>query len=223
MEKLILKAKKREVFGKQNKNLRRQGIIPAVVYGAKTKPLALQLDIKEFQNIFHQAGDNTIIDLIIEDTLRNNQEIKNVLIYDIEKHYLTSQPLHIDFYEVQMDRTVTTHIPLVIKGDSPAVKMGGILVKSMDSLEIESLPKDLPHEIEVDISSLTEFGETLYVKDLAIPQGVKVLVSLTTPVVTVSAPSIEEEKKEEKEVSVEEVVIETEEKKQKRELERSND
>jgi large subunit ribosomal protein L25 len=212
MTKIVLKSKIRDVFGKKNTKLREQGLIPGVVYGRKTKPLSLSLDLKEFLNIYRQAGDTDLIDLVIDN---KGQEItKKVLVQAISRDYVTSQPLHIDFYEVEMDKPVTTHVPLVFIGESPAIKKGGILVKSMDEIEIEALPKDLPHQIEVDISSLDTFDKSIYVKDINLPTGVKSLVKEDTPVVTVTAPITEEELEAElgKAKTVEEVEVEGEKK-----------
>jgi len=212
MEKFILKTQKRDVFGKKNQVLRKQGLIPGIVYGRKTKPLALKINFKEFLNIYQRAGETDLIDLIVEEG--SKEQIKKVLVQAVAKDYVSSQPLHVDFYEVEMDKLVTTHIPLIFVNESPATKMGGILIKSMDEIEIEALPKDLPHSIEVDISSLNEFDKTLYVRDIKSPEGVKFLVKENTPVITVSAPITEEELEAElgKAKTVEEVVVEGEKK-----------
>jgi len=212
MANIILKSKIREVFGKQNKMLRTKGSIPGVVYGRKTKPISLEMDAKEFLNVYRQAGDTDLIDLVIDD---KGQEInKKVLVQVVSRDYVTSQPIHIDFYEVEMDKPVTTHVPLVFIGESPAIKAGGVLVKSMDEIEIEALPKDLPHSLEIDISSLDVFEKTIYVKDIKLPLGVKSLVKEDTPVVTVTAPITEEELEAElgKAKTVEEVEVEGEKK-----------
>jgi len=133
-------------------------------------------------------------------------------VHDIAYTGADSQdPIHIDFYQVNLSRTVTTDVPLVFIGESPAVKEGGILTKSMEDIEVEALPKDLPHEITVDISALKTFDSTLYVKDLVIPANVKVNVSGENPVVTVSAPISDEELKameEENQVNVSEIKTE---------------
>lgn len=213
MENFNLKAKKRTVFGKQNILLRKQGFIPAVVYGRKTPACPLQIKAQDFNEVYKKAGDTNIVNLIIEDN--GKEEKKNVLIHEIETHFLNNTPLHIDFYEVEMDKPIVAHIPINFIGESPAVKLGGILVKSMNEIEIEALPKNLPHEITVDLSSLTDFDQTIYVKDIDFPAEVRVLIEKNTPVVTVSAPLSEEElEKEIGEVkTIEEIAVEGEEKK----------
>jgi large subunit ribosomal protein L25 len=212
MEKFVLKTQKRDVFGKKNQALRKQGLIPGIVYGRKTQPLALKVDFKKFLDIYQQAGDTDLIDLIIEEG--DKEQTKQVLVQAIARDYISRQPLHVDFYEVEMDKPVTTHVPLIFVNEAPATKMGGVLIKSMDEIEIEALPKDLPHSIEVDISSLNEFDKTLYVHDIKPPEGVKFLVKENTPVITVNAPITEEELEAElgKAKTVEEVVVEGEKK-----------
>jgi len=211
MEKLTLKAKIRNIFGKKNKSLRQKGLVPAVVYGRKTSSLPLEVEAKSFKDIYSKAGDTGLIDLIIQG---EKEEVKKVLVQDIDRHYLNNEPVHIDFYEVEMDKPVTIYVPLVFEGESPAIKMGGILVKSMDKIEIEALPKDLPHFLIVDISSIDELDKTIYVKDIKLPTGVKALVKENTPVVTISTPISEEELEKElgKVETIEQVKIEGEKK-----------
>ncbi len=189
MEEITLKAKKRDIFGKKNKILREKGLIPAVLYGKKTESIPLTIELKEFEKVFEKTGETDIFYLEIE----GENKKRNVMVQDVDRHFLTLKPIHVDFYEVEMDKPVTTFVPIVIIGESPAVKAGGILVQSMDEIEIEALPKDIPHEITVDISNLTEIGQTIYVKDLNIKSNIKVLVGGHTPVCTVSAPITEEE------------------------------
>jgi large subunit ribosomal protein L25 len=191
MSKLTLKTQKRDSLGKKNQDLRKQGIIPGVVYGRKTHSLALQMNLKEFISIYHQAGDTDLIDLVIED--EGKEKIKKVLVQDVQVDHLYNQPLHVDFYEVEMDKPVTTYVPLIFVGESPAVQTGGVLVKSMDEIEIEALPMNLPHSIDIDIVSLDQFDKTIYVRDIKPPEGVKFLVKENTPIITVSAPITEEE------------------------------
>ena len=164
MANLTLKAKKRIVFGKQNKLLREQGFIPAVLYGKKTPACSLQVDAQDFKTVYKEAGDTDIIDLIIKD--ENKNQTKSVLVQNVSNHFLDGSLLHVDFFEVEMDKPITAHIPVNFIGESPAVKLGGVLVKPMSEIEVEALPMDIPHEIIVDISSLTDFDQTLYILSL---------------------------------------------------------
>lgn len=218
MTNLILKASKRTVLGKKAKNLRKDGLVPAILYGRKVEPIPLTINLKEFLNVYETSGETDLIDLKIKDN--EKEETKTVLIQDVSYDFITNQPVHIDFYAVEMDKPVTTYVPIEFIGESLAVKNGGVLVKSMDELEIEALPKDLPHRIQVDISPLNNFDETIYVRDLKLPPGVKVLVKEDTPVVTVSQPITEEELEAElgKVQTVEEIKTEKEEEKAQEEV-----
>ncbi len=212
MANLTLKVKKRIVFGKQNKLLREQGFIPAVLYGKKTPACSLQVNTQDFKAAYKEAGDTDIIDLIIVGEKKN--QTKSVLIQNVSNHFLDSSLLHVDFFEVEMDKPITARIPVNFTGESPAVKLGGVLVKPTSEIEVEALPMDIPHEIIVDISSLTDFDQTLYIKDINFPSKVKVLIDENMPVVSVNAPITEEEL--EKELggakTVEEVEVEGEKK-----------
>jgi large subunit ribosomal protein L25 len=211
---MSLSAKIRNEKGKSAiKKLRKEGLIPAELYGHKVENLHLAVNNKEFNNIFKLAGENTIINLLIED-LHKKEEIP-VLIHDVQKNYLTNDIVHIDFYQIRMDEKVRTHVPLEFVGESPAIKnYGGILNKSMNEIEIEALPQDLPSSIPVDISKIQELNQSIYVKDLNIPKGVKVLVDLDTVVATVIPPK---EEVVEEVVDISAVKVETEEKKLERE------
>lgn len=212
MTNLTLKVKKRIVFGKQNKLLREQGFIPAVLYGKKTPACSLQVNVQDFKVVYKEAGDTDIIDLIIVG--EKEKQTKSVLIQNVSNHFLDSSFLHVDFFEVEMDKMITARIPVNFTGESPAVKLGGVLLKPTSEIEVEALPMDIPHEIIVDISSLTDFNQTLYIKDINFSSKVKVLIDENTPVATINAPITEEEL--EKELggakTVEEVEVEGEKK-----------
>ncbi|MGB9681157.1 MAG: 50S ribosomal protein L25 [Minisyncoccia bacterium] len=213
MTALTLKASLRKIFGKKTESLRKQGFIPAVVYGPKTEPISLQVKEKDFLDIYKKAGETDLINLLIE---TDGKEIKKqVMIQDVNYHFLYDNKIvHVDFYEVPLDKPITVYAPIHFIGESPAVKKGGVLIKSMDEIMIEALPQDVPHSMEVDISKIEDFGQTLYVKDLLVSEKIKILVDPNTPIVTVSAPLTEEElEKELGEVKgVEEIKTEKEEK-----------
>lgn len=212
MENLTLRAKKRTVLGRQNKRLREQGFIPAVVYGKKTDSCSLQVNSQDFKEVYKKAGDTDIIDLVIED--EGKEQTKSVLVQDVSNHFLNGLPIHIDFYEVEMDKPITTNVPISFIGESPAVKLGGILVKPMSEIEIEALPRDIPHEIFVDISMLTDFGQKLCARDINLPPKVKVLIDENVTIATVDAPITDEELEKELGTAktVEEIEVEGEKK-----------
>jgi large subunit ribosomal protein L25 len=195
-----LSVQKRDILGRKVKSLREQGLIPAELYGHGSENVHLSVPIKEFTKLFKEAGESTIINLNLE-----NEKLP-VLIHDLQKNPLTDEISHIDFYQVRMDEKISTSVPLEFIGEAPAVReKGGILIKAVQEIEIEALPADLPHKIEVDLSKLSDIGTNIHVKDLKIDEKVKVLIDAETVVVTVTEPAKEEV--EEKPVSVEEVKV----------------
>lgn len=208
--KITLRVDERTITGKKTSELRLQGILPAVVYGAELKPLNIQLSRKDFLHVYEEAGDSGLIELLLGD-----KKI-NVLVHEVSHTGADSQdPIHVDFYQVNLNKTVTAEVPLSFVGESQAIKDGGVLVKSIESVEVEALPQDLPHEIIVDLSALKTFDTTLYVKDLIVPANVTIAINGDNPVITVSAPITDEELKameEENKVDVAEIKTEKEEK-----------
>jgi len=202
---LELKVEARKDSGRKLKTLREKGFIPAVVYGPGHKPASIQVSYNDFNKILEEAGESTLIKLKLGD------QIKNVLIHDVGKDPISDKFIHVDFYQVRMDKIIKTHVGLVFEGEAPAVKnLDGVLIKNITELEIEALPKDLPHEIKVDISILDSFDKHIRIKDLVLPQGVKVLEEPEELVVSVIPPRTEEELKALEEKPAE-VVVEPEE------------
>ncbi len=192
---LELKAEKREDVGKKLETLREKGIIPAVVYGSGHKPVSVQVNYEEFRKVFEQSGENTLVKLKV------GNESKNVLINEIAKDPMSDRFIHVDFYQVRMDQVIKAEVPLVFEGEAPAVKnLEGVLVKNMNHIEVESLPKDLPHEIKIDISILDSFDKNIRIKDIKLPTGVKTDINLEEVIVSVIPPRTEEEIKSTEEV-----------------------
>ncbi len=189
---LKLEAQKREIFGKKLKSSRNEGLLPVVVYGRKEEATPFFVESKEFEKVFKAAGESTVVDLVTP------EGEKSVLVYAVDYHPVSGLPIHADFYAVEKDKKVEVDVELVFVGESPAVKgLNGILVKVMHALTIEAKPADLPHDIEVDISSLVDFDSQITVADLNLPQGVTSLVPAEEVVVLVSEPTEEEEEEEE--------------------------
>ena len=226
MATLELKSKKRTLLGKKVKSLRREGIIPAVVYGGKEGSVPIELDLKEFSKVFKTAGETTLIKLFVDDAKFSAKGgpasgWKNVLVHDISRDPVNEEINHVDFYEVKMDEKITTEVPLIFIGDAPAVTdLGGVLVKAMQELEVRALPSDLPRQIEIDISQLKTFDDNILVEDIKLPKNVEILEDLKTSVATVIPPRSEAEMealKGEVEEKVGEVKVEAEEKAKERE------
>ncbi|NCO15259.1 50S ribosomal protein L25 [Candidatus Wolfebacteria bacterium CG18_big_fil_WC_8_21_14_2_50_39_7] len=202
-----LNVQKREIFGKKVNSLRRENLIPAELYGHGLENIHLSVPAKEFSKLFKEAGESTIINLNLE-----NKKLP-VLIHEVSVDPLSDKIIHIDFYQVKMDEKIITSVPLEFIGEAPAVKeKEGILIKAVQEIEVEALPSDLPHNIEVDISQLSDIGMSIHVKDLKIDKKVKVLADLETVVATVTEPAKEEVV--EKPITVEEVKVEGEEDKE---------
>ncbi len=200
-----LNAQNREVTGNKLKTLREKGFVPAIVYGAGQKNISIQVDYQEFKKVFEEAGESTIIKLKVKSP-KSKVEAKNVLIHDIAKDPVNDKIIHVDFLQVRMDKVITAEVALVFEGEAPAVKeLEGVLIKNITEVEVEALPKDLPHELKVDISGLETFDDHIKIKDLKLPEGVKVLAELEETIASVAAPRTKEELEELEEKPEEEV------------------
>lgn len=189
MERPVLKVQKREITGKAVAELRRGGLIPAVVYGKGKENENLSVNRLEFEHIYKEVGSSAIIKLEVDESGE-----KNVLIHDVSLGAVSGLPEHIDFYEVSMTEKITATVPLHFVGDSPAViDLQGTLLTNKDEVEVECLPTDLPQNIEVDISILSDFEKAIHVADLKIPSGVEIKDDPEELVVTVEPPRSEEE------------------------------
>lgn len=205
-----LKVEKREIFGKNVKSLRRQGVIPAELYGHGVPNLHISLKTSEFDKVYKEAGENVVINLLVDGA------VKPVLIYNVDIHPVTDAVQAVDFYEVNMNEEIITSVPLEFVGVPPAVKeLGGVLIKAMDEIEVEALPGEIPASITVDLSGLTSLDQSIYVKDLPVIGNYKFTVEPTTVVVSISEPE-EEEAQAETELTPDKVIVETEEKKAER-------
>lgn len=168
---------------------RRQGNIPGVLYGHGLKSHSVQVESRAFLRTFEQAGSTTLVKL----TSDTGDEY-NVLIREVQFHPIRNTVAHIDFYQVRLDEEVEADVPLIVTGESPAVKnLGGIIVRSLDTLHVQALPQNLPHDIPVDIANLAELEQAIHIADLTIPEGVTVLDDPATVVVLVQAPRSTEE------------------------------
>ncbi len=183
-----LKVQIRNILGKKVKTLREEGLVPAELYGHEVKNSHLTLAAKEFQKVFKEAGENTIVNLITEDK-------KNlpVMIHEVKTDPLSGKILNVDFYQIKLTEKIRVHIPIEFIGEAPAVKtFGGILVKILKGIEVEALPQDLPHRIQIDLISLNEIGKSISVKDLKISDKAKIFLGSETIIATVVEAKAEE-------------------------------
>lgn len=182
-----LRAEPRSIVGKKVRNLRREGLVPANVYGHAAST-AIQIPAKDIENTIHRAGRTQLIDLAIAD------ETTTVLVKEWQRHPYKGHLLHVDFYRVAMTETLRMDVPIRLSGDAPAVKSAnGTPFQPLSFLSVECLPGDIPEAIDVDISGLDEIDASIYVRDLTAPAGVTILTDGDEMVVKIMAPTVEEE------------------------------
>ncbi len=180
-QKVSINAQKREVLGKAVRSIRKTGMIPANVYGKGFEPAAISINSVEFDNTYRLAGHTTLVYVNVD------KESIPTLIGDVQKHPISRKVIHADFRKVDLKKQITTKVPLVFVGTSEAVaRKNGVLITQMGELTIEALPTDIPHEIEVDISSLVDIGGEIKVLSLPVSKSYtvkddaeKVIVSVT--------------------------------------------
>ncbi len=183
MEKIVLQAVVRPTQSPES--LRKQGMIPAIVYGQTKQTEHLAISFSDFVKAFKKAGESTLLDLVVDG------KTKSVIIQDIQKHYLTGKAIHADFYEVSMTEKLKAHVALEFTGIPKAVKeLGGTLVTVISEIEVECLPADLPHNISIDISGLATFEDAIHVSDLKkiVGSKVEILTNEEDVIVKVAAP-----------------------------------
>ena len=189
MDKIVISAKTRDSFGKKVAELRKTGQIPAVVYGNNKDNASVEIDAKDFNKVFSQVGQSTIVELKIGD-----EASENVLVHDISLNPITNEINHVDFYRVNMNKTIRTEVPLHFVGESPAVfQQEGSLFKNIEEVEVETLPANLPPHIEIDISGLDDFSKSIHVSDIKVPEGVELLEDAEQLICKVDPPRSEEE------------------------------
>lgn len=186
MEEIVLKAQRRAVVGKQVKALRRQGLLPAVLYGKGIDPLPIQLNYKEASHVLPHISSSHLIRVDLEG------ELHHALVREKQRHPIYGTVLHVDLNVVSMTEKLRAQVALVLSGEAPAVKeLNGTLVQTVEELEVECLPQYLPDHIVVDLSSLKEYGDAIHVRDISLPPEVEVLNDPDEIVVVVTAPTVE--------------------------------
>lgn len=166
--------------------VREAGKIPAVFYGPKASATSIAVNEIEFNKVWKKAGESTVV------TLTGFGEDHDALIHDVDRDPVLGKVRHVDFYVIEKGKKVQVAIPLEFVGEAPAVKvLGGTLVKVLHEVEIEAMPKDLPHALEVDVSSLSTFEDQVKAADIKLPSGVTLITS-PEEVVILAAPAKEE-------------------------------
>lgn len=165
-----LKAEKRTVLGKSVKKLRRTGFLPANVYGKGLESTAIQVNTKEFETVFKEAGETGLVDLAFDG------QTHPVLIKNLQMEYPLRIPLHADFYQVNLREKVKTMVPIEIVGEPKAVtEKIGTLIQPLNEIEVEALPAELPEKIEINVEPLAAIDDQITVADIKVPEGVEIL------------------------------------------------
>lgn len=201
---IVLQTQSRAVLGKRVKQLRRDGMVPGNVYGRGQESRAIQADLTEIERVFGAVDRNAVVPMSIDGA----SDPIPVVLREIQRHPVSRSLLHLDFYEVDLTRAIHSEARLHLIGESEAVAMGGTVVQSLDTITLEALPTEMPSVLEVDISVLTEFGHSVLVRDMTLPEGVIAVTDGAVAVATALAPRVTEEEEEAEELAAEEALAE---------------
>ncbi len=182
MEKVVLKATKRTVIGKQVSQLRRTGLLPGVVYGHNVEPTAITLEAHNAALVIPHLTSSSIVNIDLEG------KMIPALVREKQKNYIKNVYTHIDFQAISLTETIRAEVSLHFHGLAPAIKeFSAAIVNNMEHVEVEALPNDLPERIEVDLSVLVKIGDAIHVRDLVIPSGVTLLTDVDEMVAVATA------------------------------------
>jgi len=188
----VLVFEPRQITGKKVAQLRRRGIVPANIFGRGLASVSVQAPLKELRQAFRERGRNAIV----EAQVRGEDGTRALLLREVQRHPVTDEVQHVEFYQVDLARRVHAQVEVAISGDSEAVHNGGVLVHSLATIEVEALPNEIPERFEVDISVLTNFGDAIHVSDLPVPSGIRILTDASAVVAAAEAPRVQEEEEE---------------------------
>lgn len=187
MQATKLSAEIRQVTGKKIKKLRQAGFVPVNVYGKGVESQALQIPLKEFQVIYSKVGETGLVELTYGKTTNH------VLIKNVQYNPVLRKPIHAEFHAVNLKEKIKANVPLELTGEAPAVANGlGILLQTINEIEVEALPTNLPEKIEINVVGLAELDQQITVAELTVPQEVEVVTSGDEVVVKVVKAVVEE-------------------------------
>lgn len=188
----VLSVESRKELGRKVKRLRKEGLLPATVYGKKLRSVSIKGDLKEFVSVFDKVGETSLVDLKIKD----DKKARVVLLKNPQYHPVSDQLIHIDLHQVDLTEKVTVAIPVEIVGLAPAVDKGeGVLVQQVNEIEVEALPTDLPEKFVVDVSKLKKVDDAIIVSDLEVDSK-KVTLQVSGDQVIVRIDALAEEEEE---------------------------
>ncbi|MEO8511624.1 MAG: 50S ribosomal protein L25 [Chloroflexota bacterium] len=181
----------RTASGKANKRLRREGIVPGVIFGLKSDSIPVQVDARTFELLYKRAGRTSVVNLKVDDA----RGATSAVIKNVQRHPLTGRAIHVDFLRVDLKAEMETDVPLNFSGTAPAVeRSGGTLVTNVSSVRVRALPNEIPHEIVVDVSTLVSLDVAIHVRDLSLNRDqVTVMTDADELVAKVLPPRVEEE------------------------------
>jgi len=190
---LTIKVEKREVLGKKTRFLRRKGVTPAHLFGQGIKSMALQCDSTALQNIITKGGTTRLIDIEIE----AEKHPRSAFIREIQRDEISGQLLHVDFYQIMKTKKITANIPIVLTGESPALKAKDNMIEHLlNEIGVDCLPGKIPPQIEVDLSLLTETGQAIHVKDISLDKDIVITTDPEKIIVKISRIKAAVEKEE---------------------------
>ena len=194
MPDVMFRAQRRTLMGKKVGRLRRQGIIPGNIYGRGIESMPVQFDVRALRDVLTAAGTTTVVDLhVLTESGAEDGRTHPVLIERVSRSPRSGQVLHVDFRQVELNKPIRAAIPITLVGEAPAADRGGVLMHPLDTIEVEALPRALPHEIEVDVTGLADVDDQITVADLRLPPGVTVDTDPETVVARVVASRLEQE------------------------------
>jgi large subunit ribosomal protein L25 len=197
LEQLELKAKVRKTIGNgPARALRRDGKVPAVLYGPKTEPVLLSVEVRDIEQVLKSGNVGQVLLKLI---IQNGQETtRPAMIKELQAHPVSGRFLHIDFYEIDLARKIRVGVPVVTTGNAIGVEVGGLLQIVRHELEVLCLPTQIPESIEVDVTSL-EIGDSIHVEEIQVEGDVEIPADVNFTVITCLAPKVEAEPEEEEE------------------------
>lgn len=193
---ITMQAQHREIVGKKVRRLRRQGWIPGVLYGRGMDPTNVQVEERELKDVYRQAGMTALVGVFLE----SQAEPQPVLIRELQRDAFGIDILHVDLEVVDLKQVITANVPIELVGKSPVEEEGeAVVARGLEEIEVECLPAEVPSRIRVDVSTITSFDQVVLVRDLEVPEGVKVLTEPDNAVAHVTTIRFEEEVPEEEE------------------------
>lgn len=193
-----LNAEKRQVFGKKVKTLRAEGFVPCEIYGPKHDNYSIQISDKELSAALHESGYTSLITVNI-----TSENPVQVLVKDVQRSVLKNELVHVDFHAIDQDQSVTVNVPIVLIGESALQREGGVMMPGLNELVVEARIQDIPQSVEVDVSKITTFGDSILVGDLDLPESMTIHSSPDSMLVSIRPPRILSGETEEDELKTE--------------------